>query len=330
MRTLVFGAGPLGCLYAYLLGRAGKDVTILARGQRYDFIKANGLVLVDEIAGTRGASKIQVVDELKGDDEYDLVVILIRKNKLPPVFRVLAANANIKNILFMGNNALGFEQYLRHLPEEKVLFGFPGAGGGISEHTVHYADREKAGRKRRAITIGEIGGETRERTRAIKSLFESAGIPVDLTEDIDGWLKYHVALVSPLANALYKHNCDNYALARDTGTIRVLVRAAKEGGIVLKALGYRKRQPFQFNLFYWLPERLNMKAVRGLLDSKFAEVAFALHARAARDEMKELADEFQSLIKETPIDTPNIDALKSYAAHEIEPKPSQQGMARSQ
>lgn len=109
MRTLVFGAGPLGCLYAHLLGQARTDVTILARGQRYDFIKANGLVVVNEITGARAASKVHVVDELKGDDDYDLMVVLIRKNRLPPVFEILRANTHIKNILFMGNNALGFE-----------------------------------------------------------------------------------------------------------------------------------------------------------------------------------------------------------------------------
>jgi 2-dehydropantoate 2-reductase len=314
MRTLVFGAGPLGCLYAHLLGQAGKDVTILARGERYDFIKANGFVLVDEITGARGGSKVQVVDELKEDDEYDLVVVLIRKNKLSPVFEVLRANANIKNILFMGNNALGFEQYLRHLPKEKLLFGFPGAGGGIIEHTVHYVDREKAGGKRKPITIGEINGETKERTRAVKSLFETSGIPVDMAGDIDGWLKYHVALVIPLGNALYKHDCNNYALAKDKKTIRMMVRAVKEGGRVLKALGYTKRYPFQFNLFYWLPEILNVKAVQGLLESKFAEVGFALHARAARDEVRVLADEFQSLIDKTSVETPNIDTLRSFIA----------------
>lgn len=312
MRTLVFGAGPLGCMYAHLLRQGGKDVTILARGKRYDWIKANGLVLVDELTGAQERSSVEIVDELRPDDEYDLVVVLIRKNKLPPVFEILRANKHIKNILFMGNNALGFDQYMRHLPEQKVLFGFPGAGGGISEQVVHYADREKPGRKRRAITIGEIDGQTRDRTRAIKSLFETAGIPVNMTEDIDGWLKYHVALVSPLANALYKHECDNYALAKDKEIIRVMVRAAKEGGRVLKALGYTKRQPFQFNLFYWLPEILNMKAVRDLLESKFAEIAYALHAKAARDEMEELAEEFQSLIAQTSVETPNINALKEY------------------
>lgn len=312
MRTLVFGAGPLGSFYAHLLDQAGKDVTILARGERYHFIKTNGLLLVDEIAGAIGASKVQVVDELKSDDAYDLVVVLIRKNKLPPVFHVLRTNANVKNILFMGNNALGFDQYLRHLPREKVLFGFPGAGGGIRENTVHYVDREKAGGKRRPITIGEIDGKTKERTRIVKSLFETSGVPVDLAGDIDAWLKYHVALISPLANALYKHDCDNYALAKDKETMRAMVRAAKEGGRVLRALGYKKRYPFQFNLFYWLPEMLNVKAVQGLLESKFAEVGFALHARAARDEMKDLAVEFQSLIDETSVETPHIDKLRQF------------------
>ncbi len=61
------------------------------------------------------------------------------------------------------------------------------------------------------------------------------------------------------------------------------------------------------------PEIVNVKAIEGLLGSKFAEVAFAWHARAARDEMRELADEFQSLIKQTSIATPNIDLLRGYA-----------------
>jgi ketopantoate reductase len=33
MKTLVFGAGPLGSLYACILHKAGNDVTILARGE---------------------------------------------------------------------------------------------------------------------------------------------------------------------------------------------------------------------------------------------------------------------------------------------------------
>ena len=312
MRTLFFGAGPLGSVYAHLLHEAGKDVTVLARGERHDWLNENSLILLNELTGHTSSSRVNVVSELKPEDEYDLAVVLIRKNKLRFVFDILAASPGVRNVLFMGNNALGFDEYLKHLPAEKMLFGFPGAGGGIREQVVHYADREKPKGKRRAVTLGEVDGRSRERTVAVKSLFESAGVPVDLTTDIDGWLKYHVALVSPLVGALYKHDCDNYRASEDTETLRSLVRAAKEGGRVLRSLGFRKRQPFEFNLFYWLPESMSMTAVKRLLEGKFAEVAFAMHAKAARDEMKALAHEFQELTARTSVDTPNLHTLTGF------------------
>ena len=162
------------------------------------------------------------------------------------------------------------------------------------------------------VVIGEIDRETKERTLAIKSLFETSAIPVDLVGDIDRWLKYHAALVLPLASALYKHGCETHALSQDKDIIRMTIRAAKEGGRVLKALGYTKRYPFRFNLFYWLPEIVNVKAVQSLLKSRFAEVAFALHARAARDEVRELAEDFESLIRKTSTETPNLNKLRRY------------------
>jgi len=312
MKTLFFGAGPLGSVYAHLLHKNGADVTVLARGERYDWLKENGLVVLNEITGQKDSSHVKVVNELKPEDEYDLVIVLIRKNKLLPVFEILSASPGVKNVLFMGNNALGFNEYVKRLPVEKVLFGFPGAGGGIHEQVVHYADREKPKGKRRAVTIGEIDGRNKERTLVIKSMFESAGVPVDLTPEIDGWLKYHVAMVSPLVCALYKHDYDNYQAAQDKETLRVLVRAAKEGCRVLRELGFSKRQPFELNLLYWLPEFMSVKALKRLLESKFAEVAFAMHAKAARDEMKDLAREFQELTTKTSMDTTNIDKLKIY------------------
>ena len=46
MKTLIFGAGPLGSLYACLLHKSGKDVTILARNEHYIFLKDNGIVII--------------------------------------------------------------------------------------------------------------------------------------------------------------------------------------------------------------------------------------------------------------------------------------------
>ena len=312
MKVLFFGAGPLGSVYAHLLHEAGKDVTVLARGERYEWIAEHGLNLVNEITGEAAHSRVKVIDELSAEDEYDLAIVLIRKNKLGPVFELLAERPRIENILFMGNNAQGFDEYLEHLPARRLLFGFPGAGGGFDEQVVHFADREKPNGKRRAVTIGEINGQATKRIKAIKHLFESSDIPVDVTSDVDGWLKYHVALIIPLVAPMYRHDFDCRAIAQDTYALRLAVRAAKEGGRVLRKLGYRRRQPFQFNLFYWMPEAMNMMGLKALLESRFAEIAFAMHARASKDEMVEIAQEFQGLIERTTVATPSIDALRRY------------------
>ena len=312
MKTLIFGAGPLGSLYTHILHEAGKDVSILARNERYEFIMKNGIVLVDEFTGERKTSPVKAVEAIGEDDAYDLVIVLIRKNKLQPVFRTLSLCPKIENILFMGNNALGFDAYLAELPKQNVMFGFPGAGGSIQEQVVHFVDREKPNDKRKAITIGEPGGAPIERTRLIASFLESVGIPVEVSGDMDGWLKYHAALVLPIAFALYKHNCDNYALARNRKSIRQFILACREGGDVLRKLGFRKRHPFKYNLFYWLPEFITAGIFKEVFGSKFAEIGFALHARDGIDEMMELTREFRMLISEADMKTPVFDGLSGY------------------
>jgi 2-dehydropantoate 2-reductase len=280
MKTLIFGAGPLGSLYTCLLHKAGMDVTLLARNEHYKFLKENGIVLINEFTQEKIIEKVKVVDLLEVEDSYDLVIVLMRKNSLKHVLPVLSKNKKIANILFMGNNTIGFDEYLKVLPKEKVLFGFPGGGGSRIHHVVYYVDSEKPGGERLSITLGEIDGKTRERTKQIRHMFESADVPVKLVDDIDSWLKYHVAFINPIAGALLKSG-DNYKLAQDNETIRTYLRAVKEGGKVLKALGYSKSYNFKLKLFNW----------------------------PAKDEMIELGNDFKTLKNQTSIKTPNLDKL---------------------
>jgi 2-dehydropantoate 2-reductase len=205
MKVLFFGAGPTGLLYAHLLHAGGRDVTVLARGAKYQLLREKGATLINGYTGEKTVSRIQVVDQLGKVEAYDLVIVLVRKNKIPSVLEALRRGPGAGSILFMGNNALGFDTYLEHLPRERVLFGFPGAGGGWKEGAVHYADREKPKGARIAVRIGEIDGEERARTRQIRSLFEGCGIPVEVIRDMDGWLKYHAAFVIPIVSGLCMH-----------------------------------------------------------------------------------------------------------------------------
>jgi len=310
MKTLIFGAGPLGSLYACLFHKAGKDVTILARNEQYDFIKKNGVVLINEFTQEKMIEKVRVIDSLQENDAYDLVIVLMRKNSLKNVLPILCKNKNIKNFLFMGNSTLGFDEYLKFLPKEKVLFGFPGGGGSRVNHVVHYIDSEQPNGKRLSITLGEIDGIVKDRTDQIQNLFESSDVPVKIVDDIDSWLKYHVAFIQPIAGALLKAG-DNYQLAQDNETIRKYIRAVNECSKVLNTLGYKKSYNPKITFFKWFPEFMLIKILQKVFNSKFSEVAMMMHVNAAKDEMLELGEDFKSLIEQTDIDTQNFNELLS-------------------
>ncbi len=310
MKTLIIGAGPLGSLYANLFDKAGNDVTLLARGEHYRFLKRHGLILVNEFTQERSERRIKVIQRIHEEDEFDLVIVLIRKNKVIDLLPDLSKYGNLKNILFMGNNATGFDIYLKYFPKENILFGFPGGGGSRLNHIIHYIDSEEPSGSRMPITIGELDGKTRERTLQIKELFESSLVPVEVVDDIDSWMKYHVAFILPVAGALLQSG-DNYKLAKDSSTISEYVKAVRECGRVIKKLGFKKSYNPKFKLITIFPIWLLTKILGKVFDSKFAEIAMMMHVKSAQDEMAELGREFKELQRISGIETPYFDKLMS-------------------
>jgi len=302
MKTLIYGAGPLGSLYSHLLYKTGNDITILARNEHYKFLKENGIILINEFTQEKFNSKVNVVNTLNEDDFYDLIIVIMRRKSIKNILPMLSKNKKSLNILFMGNNANGFEEYINHLSIDKVLFGFPGGGGSMINHIVHFIDSEKPNGKRLPITIGEIDGENRERTKSIKNLLESADVPVNIVNDIDSWLRYHAAYVVPLAGALLKCG-DNYKLAKDKVTINSYIKAVKEAGNVLAKAGYKNQFPTKIKSFNWNPEWLTNKILKMVFKSKFAEIAMMMHVNSAKDEMRALADELMLLKYQTSVRT---------------------------
>ncbi len=312
MRTLVYGAGPIGRWLSLRLHQAGKDVTLLARGETYELIRRDGVILVDGYTGEKKVARVKLVERLEPEDRYDLVLVVMRKSSRLAVCPILAECQNLQNILFLGNDVSGFHRYLDYLPREKFLLGFPGAGGGWDGDDLVIADGDKPNDKGSSLYIGELDGETRERTGRIKSYFEEGGIPVSLERDIDGWLKYHFAFMGPTAGVVLMHGGDLQAVAADDLALRKYIRACREAGDVWKAVGHKRRQPPIFNLYYWLPEWVGVKVFRGFFRSRKVEVAMGLHVSEVGDELLEMMEEFTELRARTGIETPNLDELLSF------------------
>ncbi len=315
MKTLIYGAGPIGRWLALRLNQSGQDVTLLARNETYRSLEENGIEIVDGLTGERLAARPKLVDRLDPEDRYDLVVVAMQKSGRLAVCPILAQNEHLKNILFLGNGVSGSHHYMEHLPKDKVLLGFPGLGGGWDGADLVVMDREKPNAHHGEIFIGEFDGLIRDRTLQIKKLFEAADIRVSIEKDMDGWLKYHFAFMAPTAGVIFKKGGDVRAVASDKEAIHQYCRACREAGNVLHEIGYRKRQPPVFNLYYWLPRWFGPMVFSKLFGSRSAEVRFGLHARTVGLELLELADEFAVLKSLAGMETPDLDTLLDFVPH---------------
>lgn len=126
MRILVFGAGVLGCNLANNLFRAGKDVTLLARGSWAEEIRTNGLRIKNKFSPRLTVSRIPVVTELLPDDPYDVIFVVVRYTRIDAILDTLRAS-RAKNIIFVGNNvrAAALAALLQSVAERGALPKYP-------------------------------------------------------------------------------------------------------------------------------------------------------------------------------------------------------------
>lgn len=310
MNILIIGAGVLGSMYAGLLSRAGHDVTVLARGERLEQIRTHGIVLEEIGASKRLVAQLAATDSLAADEAFELVLVVVRADQLGGVLPMLAPSRSTPNVLFLMNNPCGPSELTAALGADRVLTGFP-CGGGVREgHLVRYA-RHRDG-KAIPTTIGEVGGTRSERLQHIAQAFAEADLPVAVETNVDAWLKTHAALVMPSVPALRIVGGNNYALAEDTDTLRLLVAAIREGLRVVRALGQPLR-PWHVRAIEWLPISLSVGALRKLFRSEFAEVALAGHAKAAPGELDFLLAELRALGNQASVPMPALDQLMAQA-----------------
>lgn len=320
-KILVYGAGPLGSLFAARLHEAGHEVSLLARGKRLAELKEFGIVLLDTQTGEETVACPQIVEQLAPEDAYDLVLVIMRKNRALEILPILAANHHTPNVLFLMNNAAGPGELIKVLGQERVLVGFPMAAGYRRGHVVDYIVGAPPGKKAK-IPIGEVDGCLTPRLQQVGGILASMdGFDVEQRTDMDAWLKTHVALLMPsLAPAMKAAGRDNIRMAHTRDAIVLAIRAIREGFLVLRALGY-SIVPKSVQKFERIPEPILVWGFQKRLVDPCIRVAMLEHAKAAQDEIKFLADEFIALKHQTSVPTPTIDRLYAYFDSTTQPLP---------
>lgn len=317
MKILVIGAGVLGSLYAARLHAAGHDVSIMARGERLEQIRARGILLQEHGSELVSTVPIRTIEALDPQEAFDWVLVLVRRNQVAALLPVLAANLGTPNLLFMTNNAAGSGELKAALGRARVVLGFPGAGGERVGDVVRFLI---LGPRGQPTTLGELDGLVSPRLIQIGRVLREAGFPVAFSPNMDAWLKTHAALVVPIACALYLAGGDNYRLARTRDGLVLMLRAMREGLRVLDRLGI-EIEPSHYRWVNRIPEPLLVAVFQRVMATRSAELVMARHANAARDEMSFLTAEFMRLARASSLATPALDWLTEYVDPAVPPVP---------
>lgn len=228
MRILVYGAGVLGCNLARDFFKAGKDVTLLARGKWAETIKTNGLCIKSYVLSVKSTVRVPVVSELASEDEYDVIFVAARYTQVATILDALRANKS-KNIVFLGNNVQP-EKLVTALPEKNVMFAFASSAGHREQDRVVSVDLKK-------ITIGQLRG-AQSNEQLIQKIFAGTCYKVTYELNMGDYLLCHAAFVLPVAFACYKTDGDLKRLKGDTTYFNKMADANVEGYRALKNSGH--------------------------------------------------------------------------------------------
>jgi 2-dehydropantoate 2-reductase len=180
MKIILIGAGRIGSTVAFHLAKAGHQITVVARGTRFETLSREGAIVTTE--GQR--APITVISSLDPATPYDLAIVTVPEHQVAPLLPMVSASS-AKTILLMFNTFQGTELYRSAVGAERFTFGFPNMTAYLVEHRLRFS-------------IDGPGMVTTLMSPDLARLFKQAGMPAEVESDMDAFLRSHAALAVPL------------------------------------------------------------------------------------------------------------------------------------
>ena len=206
VRICVVGAGAIGGMLAARLSADGHDVSVIARGEHLDAIRADGLKLVEIDGTTTTAAGIEASDDFGALGTHDIVILALKAHQIEAVANELEGLCAEHTTVVPLQNGIGWWYFDRHggphdgrrlksldpdgviaaaVPAERIVacIAYPAAektAPGVITHIE--GDR---------FPVGELDGTKSHRARALAEALAGAGFKSRVLTDIRSvlWVK---------------------------------------------------------------------------------------------------------------------------------------------
>lgn len=306
MKILFYGAGVIGQIYAAKLFKSGVDTTLLARGEKYEYLKNNGVTLNNVQTKEEINVQVPITRELTESDYYDLIIVTVRLDQLDDIMKNLRANRNCSTILFMLNNPKGVQNLEKDLPNKKILLGFPGVGGTRQGEKINYIQI-----KEQKTTFGDFDGLISEATKQLQRILEKADFKVAIENQMKAWLVIHSVFISSASAAIALKNGDSRQLGKSRKSIGKMVQSIKEGFKACQELGFPIIPKNLKTIFITMPKWFSILYWSNAMKGKTGTLAIAPHANSARSEMQLLSKQVLEIVGNATTKTPTLNKLLS-------------------
>lgn len=294
MKILILGAGVLGCNLANNLSRAGKDVTLLARGHWAEELQSKGLRIKNKFSPRMSVRRIPVITELTPNDRYDVIFAVLRYTQISSVIDALRANQT-ENIVFVGNN-VSAAKTAALLPEKNVMFAFTSAAGHREKDHVASVDLQK-------ITIGQLSN-AQSNEKLIEEIFAGTKYKITYEPNMGDYLLCHAAFIVPVTFACYKTDGDLKKLRGNTAYLNRLIDANIEGYRVIKNSGHEILPKDDENFEGEAYRKTCFRFFKLMCATSLGKICASDHAMNAVDEMSALNLDLKQFFDENKAEYP--------------------------
>ncbi|MCR4963224.1 MAG: 2-dehydropantoate 2-reductase [Firmicutes bacterium] len=232
MKTIIIGAGSMGCYFAANMQDAGAEVGLYdIDGKKLEKIAENGIV-IRETDGDSRRVMVPVYPSLEDAPTADLLIVLVKAYHTARAARDIAQTMTAKTMVISLQNGLGNEEELcSRIPKSKICVGITYNSGyelspGEIQHTA-------SGLTIVAPMLKESLQQAMEQAR----LFNNCRLPAGATTDIEP-LRWKKLIIDSVINPLSAiHKLNNGALPKNPDIVRDMVELTVEGVTVAQKAG---------------------------------------------------------------------------------------------